>query len=230
MSPSLFILTISLYLLSVVSGLVAAFFVRQIPLKFIKSLIGVHFLLLIFWLVTRNEMDSISEPGKSNYLFLGFFCTGIFNAGMLLRLKFPFILKMYYLVYLLSLVVFVISPSRVLGFIASGNYSASTGSRFHISDNYYFVEQQAISGSLTNVTGMKSYKLVREMRMFYKTLSRDVLLPANTDSISLLDTNFTELVQVRAYFPVQDKRDSIDLKIEVGNHRDDSNEIKQIRK
>ncbi len=225
MSPALFIISITCYLLSMVGGLIAAFFFKLISPRFINTLIIFHALVFIAWLFFRNETDTLSNPGNSNYLFLAFFCSGVFTASMLLRSAYPVYLKIYYAIYLLSLVVFVISPSRVLGFAASGNLTAINPTRIHISENYYLVEQQNAAGDTIG----NYFKVVREMGMFHKTLSRDVLLPAETDSVNLLDKNMDEVIQLRVFYRKNNVPLQLDLNIETGNHRDDSKDLKQIR-
>ncbi len=225
MSPSLFIISITCYLLSMVSGLIAAFFIKHISSRFINTLIIFHILVFITWLFFRNDTDTLTDPGNSNYLFLAFFCSGVFTAAMLLRSVYPVYFKIYYGIYLLSLVVFVVSPSRVLGFVASGSLTAVNPARIHLSENYYLVEQQQSTGSGTETY----YKVVREMGMFHKTLSRDVLLPADTDSVNLLDSNLNELIRIRVFYRKENSPQHFDLDIVTGNHRDDSTDLKQIR-
>lgn len=225
MSPALFIISIACYLLSMVGGLIAAFFIKLISPRFINTLIICHALVFITWLFFRNDTDTLSNPGNSNYLFLAFFCSGVFTASMLLRSAYPLYLKIYYAIYLLSIVIFVISPSRVLGFAASGNLTAINPTRIHITENYYLVEQQNATGDTTG----NYFKVVREMGMFHKTLSRDVLLPAETDSVNLLDTNMDEVIQLRVFYRKNNQSQHSDLNIKTGNHRDDSKDLKQIR-
>src|SRR5688572_6490228 len=124
MSTTLFILSITCYLVSMVSTLIASFFVKHISTRIIQATITIHFLIFIIWLFIRNNTDSLTSPGISNYFFLAFVCTGILCAGVITRLQYPVYVKIYFAVYLLSLLVFFITPSRVLGFIASGNIKA----------------------------------------------------------------------------------------------------------
>jgi hypothetical protein len=229
MAPGLFIITISLYLVSVVAGLIAAFFVKHISSRFINTLIIFHVLVFIFWFFMRNENDSVNLPGNSNYLFLVFFCSGVFIAGMLIRSAYPLYLKIYFGIYLLSLLVFVFAPSRMLGFAASGTLNAINPDRMHISENYFFVEQQSLQGKISNTTSSKMFKLVREMGMFHKTIARDILIPMNRDSVKLIDARLDELVQVRVYFKEKGIPDSLELHIPVGNFRKEG-KIEQKRK
>jgi len=226
MSPQLFILAITCYLVSMVAALVASFVVKQISPKLVYTLITCHFLLFICWILNRNAYDSVELPGSSNYLFLAFFCTGIINAGILIRSKYSLALKSYFAIYLLSLAIFLVSPSRVLGFIASGNLKSVNPTRYHVLDNYYLVEQQ--NSSLPGEK--KSFKLIREMGMFHNTLTRDIALPSTTDSVNCLVPPDGDNFNIRVYFKIASGNDSLDMEIKKDNHRDQSGEIQQKRK
>lgn len=229
MSLTLFILAICSYLISMTSGLIAAFFVGHIPKKLISFIAIIHFVLLGVWLIIKNENETIYNPGLSNYLFLSFFCSGVFIAGIFLRSSFTVYLKIYFSVFLMSLLVFFISPSRVLGFIASGTFKAINPERFHVSENYYLVAQQE-STIMNNDISEKPFKLVREMGMFYRTLCRDVLLPATTDSVHLLESDFNKAANIRVFYSEENIADSLELIIPTVNSRTDSKTIRQIRK
>ncbi len=228
MSLTLFIISICSYLISMVGGLIATFFVGLIPKKFITWFAIFHIVLFGVWLIIKNKDETIFNPGYSNIVFLLFFCSGVFIAGMFLRSAYPLYLKIYFSAFLLSLAVFIISPSRVLGFIASGSLKAINPARFHVSENYFLVAQQETKLRSTDKS-IKPFKLVREMGMFYKTLSRDVLLPETTDSVHLLQSNFDKLVTIRVYFDEASNSDSVDMKINIGNGKDNSKTIRQIR-
>ncbi len=228
MSLTLFIISICSYLISMVGGLIAAFFVGHIPKKVITWFAIFHIVIFGVWLIIKNNDDTIFNPGYSNIVFLLFFCSGVFIAGMFLRSSYPIYYKIYFSTFLLSLVVFIISPSRVLGFIASGSVKAINPARFHVSENYFLVAQQETKLMNTNKS-LKPFKLVREMGMFYKTLSRDVLLPETTDSLHLLESNFDKLVTIRVYFYEESKADSLEMKINIGNVKENSKTIQQIR-
>ncbi len=103
MDPSLFILAITLYLVSMVATLVASFFEKHIPDRLVNTLIIFHWLVFIVWFLLRNPTHTVEEPGNSNYLFLTFFCSGILASGILLRKKYPIYLKGYFMLFLLSL-------------------------------------------------------------------------------------------------------------------------------
>lgn len=223
MSPGLFILTITLYLVSMVTSLVASFFQKHIPVKIIWIIAGGHLLLFILWLININGTDSLDRPGISNYLFLSWFCTGLIVSGVVLRKNFNLVVKGYFTLFLLTLPVFLVSPSRVLGFIASGNVKAVDPERFRLVDNYFLMAQQ--STPTQPPKGMKPFRLVREMGMFHKTLARDIMVPENIDSVRMLKFQENENIFARIY---GSGADSLDIVINLNASKNQSET--QIRK
>jgi hypothetical protein len=210
-----------------VGTLIGSFFVKHIPDRIIQAAIIIHFLIFIAWLLFRNNNDTLVSPGLSNYFFLAFFCSGILCAGIIARLKYPIYLKLYFFVYLLSLLVFVLIPSRVIGFIASGNLKAINPDRIHIRDNYYFVEQKSMLAGKS--TDHKQYKLIREMGMFHKTLARDINLPVGTDSALMMTTELSEEFRLMIYYSDSLKTDSLLLEIHPGDQHGPTKKIEQKR-
>ncbi|MBK8874044.1 MAG: hypothetical protein IPN13_09035 [Bacteroidetes bacterium] len=220
MDPSLFILAITLYLVSMVATLVASFFEKHIPDRLVNTLIIFHWLVFIVWFLLRNPTHTVEEPGNSNYLFLTFFCSGILASGILLRKKYPIYLKGYFMLFLLSLPIFIVVPSRVLGFICSAQINAVSPPRIHLSENYYLVGQG--SSKLPPEKGKEPFKLIREMGMFHKTLARDIMIPSPADSIILLEFKENENIFVRTYYHGLSGPDSIDLNIILKSIKDSS--------
>ena len=222
MSPTLFILSITLYLVCIVSTIILSFFYKVISPRLVNTVLIFHFLTIIFYFIFTGKNDSLQNPGTSNYLFLAFFCSALLISGLVLRMKYPVYLKVYISLFLLSVVFFIASPSRILGFISSGKPTGFNPKRLHLSENYFFVEQDVLNhSSLTS----RSFKLVREMGMFHKTLARDVSLPADTDSILSLKFEENREVIIRIYFRKNHSIDSLDMSIPLIIERDSSNII-----
>lgn len=217
MSPGLFILTITFYLVSMVTALVASFFQKHIPFKVIGTIASIHLVLLVFWFFYRNEGDTLDNPGTSNYLFLSWFCSGLVVSGVVLRKQFHVAIKAYFTLFLLTLPIFLVAPSRVLGFIASGNVKAIDPERFRLVDNYFLIAQQSTTVPLA--AGKKPFRLVREMGMFHKTLERDILIPANVDSVKMLRLEENENIFARIY---SSGTDSIDIVINLNASKNQS--------
>ena len=210
MQSQLFILAITCYLISLVATLTGSFFFKLIPSKIITLLIVFHFLVLAAWLILNFTTDNVTDSKTGNLFFLAAFCLGIIVSGIILRSGFPVYLKIYFSLFLLSVPVFVVSPSRVLGFIVSGNFNTVNPKRFHVSENYFFIEQQS-AGTENNDT--LYYKLVREMGMFHSTLARNVALPTGTDSVKKMGSMDSDDLKFLVYFHNDSKSDSFELQV-----------------
>lgn len=219
MSSALFILTITCYLLSLVATLTASFFARLIPGRLVNAAAIIHVLFLILYLVVPGQSNPLESAGWSNYLFISFFCSGILISGVLVRKAYHRIIKGYFLLYLLSALVFIFSPSRMLGFIASGHPDSFNPPRLHISDNYYLVGQDRSVNSDTSDT---AFKLVREMGFFHKTLARNIMLPTAADSVRLLKYNQQQGMDIRVYYRNQQQLDSMEMHVAFFIPRDSS--------
>jgi hypothetical protein len=222
MASTLFILTITCYLLSLVTTLTASFFARLIPSRPLNFLVVVHFILIISYLLVPGSENNPESPGSANYLFLAFFCSGILVSGVLLRKSYHLILKGYFSLFLISAVIFIVSPSRMLGFIASGKPDSFDPPRYHIFDNYYLVGQDRTS---RNSTGNIAFKLVREMGFFHKTLARNIVLPSSTDSVRLLNYEQQNGMTVRVFHDSGSVTDSMEIKLNFIIERDSSSVI-----
>jgi len=197
MEPGLFILTISLYLVSLVASLISAFFYRHISFRVVNVVLIFHILVLLTWIIFPAGKHDLSNPGTSNYLFLSYFCSGILLAGIILRGRYHITAKIYFILFLLSLVFFLVSPSRLIGFIASGMIDAYSPDRIHLSENYFLVQQNETS--VVPHPDSVYYKAVREMGMFHKTLIRDIALPRNYDSVSVRSKQQDENIKLTVY-------------------------------
>ncbi len=193
MSPAFFIITITCYLISIVTALVLAIFSRLVSIWVVRILVAVHAVLFIAWLAADNE-GTIDQPALSNYLFLTFILTGLLLAGTTIRKPYSVVVKIYFSLFLLTLPVFIVSPSRVIGFIASGNPHAIDPKRYHLSENYYFVEQNYSNESSID----PKFKLIREMGAFHKTMARDIQLPP-CDSIHLIELKENEFIMFEIF-------------------------------
>jgi hypothetical protein len=222
MSSSLFIISVSCYLFSIVASLLLSFFYKSISIRVLNVIIMIHFLIGAGYLFFAGDQINLTEPGFENYLFLFFFCSGAAISGLILRNKYHPVLKLYFFLFLLSIIAFLFAPSKLLGFIASGKTDAFRSSRFHLTENYYLVGQNHTALQTDEVT---IYKLVREMGFFHKTLSRDIIIPEGTDSVRLIGRILGTEITVRTYQPSYNKTDSSDISISLIITRDSTGVI-----
>lgn len=185
---------------------------------FINIIILVHFLLMAAFLSTYGYTGSIQFPSLSNYIFLGSFCLGIVTAGMILKSQHSTLLKAYFVLYILSLPLFILSPSRVLGFIVTGDINAIQRDRIHVTGNYFLVAQTDHRNC-----GSKPlpYKLTREMGLFHRTLQRDIMLPGICDSVNVIQ-RMPDFIRVRFFFTHNNANDSLDQLLGLTPVRDSS--------
>lgn len=212
MSVSLLILTIILYILGLVAAVILAFAMKNRPADSIRFPVIAHFIFLLIY-----AMMAISgvAPFRS-YIVLAAFVIALAVSGWSLRSQgLHFILRIYFGLYLLSVPLFIISPSRLF-FIITGNYDLYKPEKeFRLESNYYLVEQQSLfQGSADTI----HYKLIRKYGLFHKTLGRDLVLPGNLKDAKLIHP-LPDSTVIRAYLM---ENDSIDIGI---RKADSGNEI-----
>jgi hypothetical protein len=182
MEPVFFILTISLYFFSILFSLLLFVLNKSISNNIGKLFLVFHFFLLIIWIVSQLF------AGKTNngfdIVFLLFICFGIISSGFYLRKTGYKRLKIYTSLYLLTILFFVISPSRTIGFIGTGTLNFYNPNKIHITENYYLIEQIAITDV---TTAQNSYKVIREMGFYHRTIKRDIPLFDSINSIKLIN-------------------------------------------
>ncbi len=178
MSEFLFISTLFFYLLSVVGCLLLFLFSRNIPSGTSRSIVITHFIIgigfLAFYLLKLNV---------PSWVYLIFWCTGVLMAGDVARKSFHKLIKAYFLLFLLTIPVFVVSPSRIISLVAGKGFGNPGEGRFRIVDNLYLVRTSDPVDSL----GKYRYKFIKEMGFFHKTIARGIPAPENIDSISLIN-------------------------------------------
>lgn len=218
MFTPLFILAFTAYLLSVALALVGVIFSAKIPAIFIRITIVIHFMLLSICILFFNRLGTLENPSFVNILFLSFFCLGIIASGIIIRAGYPLYLKLYFLLFIISIPVFIVTPSRVLGFVVTGDIHSIHRNRIHITDNYFLVAQ-------TDPQKEKSiripYKLVKEIGMFHRTLQRDIVLPEFFDSVRIIEKE-QDSIRVRFFFSMDSIVDSLDQSLNIKPLRDSS--------
>jgi hypothetical protein len=124
-------------------------------------------LLLAIGVISKNS----GTVQNFNIMFLLGVCAGLLSSGIYIRRNRWSLLRSYSILYLLLIPAFLLSPSKVVGFLGTGSIDQYDPVRIRIVDNYYLIEQIPI----TEVTsGNEMYKVVRDMGMFHKTLQRDI--------------------------------------------------------
>ncbi|MFM7078530.1 MAG: hypothetical protein ACKOYC_01940 [Bacteroidota bacterium] len=173
----LFISTLFFYLLSIIACLIVFLFNRHVSVLFSKTVIILHAVagIVLLYSVTSNS----AIPA---WISIYFWCSGIFLAGDLVRKSFPKALKAYFLAYLITLPVFIVSPSRIIHLVAGKGFGNPAEGRIRIIDNYFLVR----TSEPVDSNGFFRSKFIKEMGFFHKTMARDIPVPSKVDSTKLI--------------------------------------------
>lgn len=199
----LFITTLFFYLLSVIGSLIVFLFNKHFPVTATKSIIAFHVVsgvtLLSFLLFAMDD---------SAWISIFFWCSGIFLAGDTVRKSFHNLLKGYFLAFLLTLPVFIVSPSRIIHLVAGKGFGNPSEGRTRVVDNYFLVKTSEPVDSI----GYYRAKFIKEMGFFHKTLARGIPIPNDFDSTSIIGT-INDDMQIRLVIHNGSKIDTVDLKL-----------------
>ena len=191
MPEFLFISTLFFYLLSVVGCLLLFLFSKNITIGSSRSIVITHFIIGIGFLVFY--LMKFMVP---NWIYISFWCTGILMAGDVARKSFPKVIKVYFLSFLLTVPVFIVSPSRIISLVAGKGFGNPGEGRYRVIDNLYLVRTSDPIDSL----GRYKYKFIKEMGFFHKTIARSIPAPKVIDSISIPSNQNSESVKLLFIF------------------------------
>jgi hypothetical protein len=192
-SFSLLSFLIILYILSLVCCLAALVVGKIIPMAFSKVAILIHILLLISVVI----MAAKYSPAKQPYLFPLFFCSGIICFGLVVRKSFHALIKIYFGIFLLSLLLFLYSPSSMFTVLSMGILHKNSGDEIPLGKNFYLAKQNAMfTGS--NVSA--SYKVIKRAGLFNKTIARDFEFGFSPDSARILQFAENSEISLRIYY------------------------------
>jgi len=203
MSPGLFLTTFSFYIISVILAMILSFLYKYISNRVLVTAGVFHFLILIFWIIFKIFFTN--QPDVANHLFISFFCSGLIISGLIIRKKVNKILKYYFLIFLASVILFVISPSRLIGFIGTGSIHAINPERIHIIENYFILEQFSVNNIYS---GKYPYKVIKEMGMYHQTIIRDIDLTFKPESVIVEEYIKDSLIKINAHSNSSPKLDT----------------------
>jgi hypothetical protein len=192
MSASLLILTIILYILGLVAALVLTFAMKNRKNSSIRTAIFIHFVLLFGYLI----LSVLHQSADSYFALLSFVSALAISGWAAVNSWLPGILRIYFVLYLLSVPLFIISPSRLF-FIITGNHDLYKPEKeFRLESNYYLVEQQDF---IPGTASVNHYKLIRKYGLFHRTLGRDLIFPAELMNAELLH-HPSDSISVKGYY------------------------------
>lgn len=138
-------------------------------------------------------------------------CTGLLVSGHFIGRPGMHPIKIYLVLYPLTLIIFLIKPSVLIHFLVNMEFNTTVEKSFLLKDNLYLEKQNTFS--VIDSAGIP-YKLVKKNGFFTQTLKRDIYLPENSDSIQLTSPENKETIYFRAYFRNQQKKtDSTEILI-----------------
>ncbi len=144
------IITICVYILSLVLALLLGMAGKKFRNESIRLPLAFHLVLLSLTLIF---FLSFPAQEMSKYLLLFSVCSGLsLSAWAIRNSSLNMLFRIYLASYLLSLFVFLWSPA-LLFYSISGNYQKFRNEQaFNLKDNYYLVEQQSMVRSLNTPT------------------------------------------------------------------------------
>lgn len=201
MSVSILICTIIFYILSLVSALLLSMSSEKIKKERLKQAIILHFVffctaIIIYFFASR---DAIYHS-----LFLATICSGVAVSGWAMRNKYVSVpVKIYFGSYLISILLFLYSPS-LLFYLISGNIEKfSANQEIKLKENCYLVRQQSMLG-LTDEN--VRYKVIEKYGIYNKTIIRNLNFTKKIDSVHII-TFTNDTVILRGYLPTNDSSD-----------------------
>ncbi len=181
MSYNLFIAAIIIYILSIVTGLVLMMVGSRISKRVINTLMIFHFLLFsvffVLWISGNEEKTFFNH----HFIFLFSICTGVMLSGYALRVVSNIFLRIYFSLYLLTLPVFVYSPSTLISAIAFYKKADLAGKPYVTGFENYYIEKH--NSMLANMEGVILYKIVKRKSGITKTIARHIHLDCPPEHI-----------------------------------------------
>jgi hypothetical protein len=181
MTPILILSAIIFFIASIVGCLILTLSANKIDDKKLKAFVVIHFVLGLLVALFYLLNDNIEK------FDLALFCSGLLLSGIIIRRKFPILLKIYFGSYLALILFFVYSPSLLAYFITGNFNKVKSPQTINLKDNFYLAEQQSMLNLSNEFT---TYKIYQQNGIYKKTLLRDVDFGGKVDSIELI--NFTD--------------------------------------
>jgi hypothetical protein len=135
-----------------------------------------HFLGGIGFLIFSILLDQIPT-----WISIFFWCSGILLAGDVFRKSFSIVIKVYFLIFLITIPLFVVIPSRIILLVAGKEFGKPGEGRYRVVDNYYLVRTSEPMDSL----GLYRSKFIKEMGFFHRTIARGIPTRSEIDSIRI---------------------------------------------
>jgi hypothetical protein len=192
MDNLLLIISISLYIISIIAALILGITGKKFPSKFLKifSYAHISFAIALIILSLFAYQNSLSH-----YLILLFFCSGLIFSGIIIRKLNNKLFRFYFVFFPLTLILFINSPTRFFKTIYSGDLSNLKTNAIALSNNY-FLEKQDIFGETEK--GF-NYKIYRKKGIISETVATAILIEEQIDSVRVLLIEPGDTLVMRTY-------------------------------
>lgn len=189
-----FYLSLFVFIASLIAGLALMIAGKDMKRDRFLLLSALHGIFLFGFiasiLLKKNDSENIY-----NYFFMAFVCSGIILSGLSWRSQSPFALRIYFSIFILTIPMFLFSPSMLLNFLLTMNYSSTSGPVFQVTGRY-FIERQTTT---TSADGIPHYKLIVKKGMFHETILRDIIFGGTLDSLRLIEFEKGIGIKIRGY-------------------------------
>ena len=185
---------IVIYICSFAAGLIVLFVIKKISGTRLLVASIPHFVLLA-WFMVMNFSPGKSPAGPG-LVFLFLVCTGIALSGLAVNSHVTKAVKFYFLLFPATILLFFYSPSRMINFLLTSHYSATTGKVFELGHDYFL---EAQSSFISSAGDSIAFKLLKRSGRFHETLQRDIFFSRQPDSVKVISFEPGISVTWRAY-------------------------------
>lgn len=149
--------------------------------------------------------------------FSAFICSGILCFAFIIRKKFSLPVKIYFSLFILSFPMFLFAPSRVFTVMSLGLLSTENANEIHLKGNYFISREQ---GMIKHDAANSTYKVIKRMGIFNKTIARELHFNFTPDSATILFMDEKSEIRIRAFTRKQTGVDSMDVAVKTIGTRD----------
>ncbi|MGI8892094.1 MAG: hypothetical protein ACR2GN_01405 [Bacteroidia bacterium] len=210
MDNQLLIISISLYIISIIAALILGITGKKFPSKFLTifSYAHISFAIAIIILSLLTYQNTLSH-----YLILLFFCSGLIFSGIIIRKLNNKLFRLYFAFFPLTLILFIHSPTRFFKTVYTGDFSNLKSNPIALSNNY-FLEKQDLFGETEN--GF-NYKIYRKKGIISETVA-GIFTEEEVDSVQVLLIEPQDTLVMRLYNAFKESTDiAVSLKSEKRN-------------
>jgi hypothetical protein len=189
-----FYLSFFVFILSLIAGLALMIAAKDMRRDKFLLLTAVH-IIFLFGFIASLLLRKNDNADSYNYFFMTFICSGVILSGLAWRSFAPLFLKIYFSIFILTIPLFLFSPSMLLNFLLTMNYKETNGPVFKLEDKYFLEKQN----NTQNGNGIPHYKIIVEHGIYHQTIQRDIIFGGKLDSIKMLDYQKGKSFQIRGY-------------------------------